>query len=178
MGGERKRCVAEGRRERTHALRILLSEVRESMIGRTSKAKALAVKEVHYWKVVISSRLACWERGSFRTTFSSQIASDHSAMIPPAGNKYLSLTGIEPVSSTWKDDVLTTGRKGPKKKQFFIYLSSENRSGLFCFYTKFDDLVCVHVGDFWCEFGGSSPFLRVPHRPSDTSTTPLPFLRS
>ena len=29
----------------------------------------------------------------------SQIASDHSAMIPPARKKYLSLTGIEPVSS-------------------------------------------------------------------------------
>ena len=66
---------------------------------RTSKAKE-EFKEVHYLEVVISSRLACWERGSFRTTFSSQIASDHSAMIPPAGNKYLSLTGIEPVSST------------------------------------------------------------------------------
>lgn len=100
MGGvERKRCVAEGRRERTHALKFFLSEVRESMIGRTSKA-AEEFKEVHYLEVVISSRLACWERGSFRTTFSSQIASDHSAMIPPAGNKYLSLTGIEPVSST------------------------------------------------------------------------------
>ena len=34
-GGERKRCVAEGRRDRTHALKFLMSEVRESMIGRT-----------------------------------------------------------------------------------------------------------------------------------------------
>ena len=40
-------------------------------------------------------------------------------LIPPAGNKYLSLTGIEPVSSTWKDDVLTTGRKGPKRNSSY-----------------------------------------------------------
>lgn len=32
-GGERKRCVAEGRRKRTHAWRLFLSEVRESMKG-------------------------------------------------------------------------------------------------------------------------------------------------
>lgn len=31
--GEQKRCMAEGRRERTHAWRFCLSEVRESMKG-------------------------------------------------------------------------------------------------------------------------------------------------
>lgn len=125
---------------------------------RTSKAKE-EFKEVHYWEVVISSRLACWERGSSRTTFSSQIASDHSAMRPPAGNEYLSLTGIEPVSSTWKDDVLTTGRKGPP---FFIYLSSENRSGSFCFYTQFkiEFVFMLAISDV--NSAGRPPFLRVP----------------
>jgi len=43
------RCVAEGRRERTHAWKFFLSEVRESMIGRTSKAKDKEeFFEVHY----------------------------------------------------------------------------------------------------------------------------------
>lgn len=31
--GKKKRCMAEGRRERTHAWRFCLSEVRESMKG-------------------------------------------------------------------------------------------------------------------------------------------------
>ena len=45
---------------------------------RTSKTKD-EFEEAHY-REKWSSRLACWEKGSYRTTFSSQIASDHSAM--------------------------------------------------------------------------------------------------
>ena len=60
------------------------------------------------------------------------------------------------------------------KKQFFIYLRKENRSGSFSFYTKFDDFVCVHVGDFRCEWGRSSPL------PTGSPVThqPRPFLFS
>lgn len=77
------------------------------------------------------------------------------------------------------------------KKLFWIYRhvsmgfegGSENRSGSFSFYTKFDDFLCVHVGDFWCEFGGSSPgspTYPVTHQPrpflSPIIKPPVPFL--
>jgi hypothetical protein len=43
----------------------------------------------------------------------------HSAM-RPGMSTYLSPTGIEPVSSTWGDDVLTTRRKGPRTHPFYL----------------------------------------------------------
>lgn len=69
----------EGEKERMHGDILILSVGGSRIYERTSKTKE-EFEEVHYWEKWWS-RLACWEKGSFRTTtFSSQIASDHSAM--------------------------------------------------------------------------------------------------
>lgn len=72
----------------------------------------------------------------------------NSAMIP-GWYEYLyiiSPTGIEPVSSTWKDDVLTTRRKGPRTHSIcYIFCSDQNGwSGSFCpSIYAIQDFVCV-----------------------------------
>lgn len=56
---------------------------------------------------------------------------------------------------------------------------SENRSGSFSFYTKFDDFLCaileqkLAISDV--NSAGRPPSYWFPHLPSDTPTTPLPF---
>lgn len=73
-----KQIVRQRPLRRKNACMEILSLGGSRIYERTSKTKK-EFKEVHYWEKGWS-RLACWERGSFRTTFFSQIASDHSTM--------------------------------------------------------------------------------------------------
>lgn len=146
--------------ERKNACMGILSVGGSIIYDRTSKAKE-EWKEVHYWEKWWS-RLACWERESFRTTFSSQIASDHSAMNTnwkrpektiPYGNRTRVFDMKRRCPNHW-----TKGTKKP----FFIYLSSENRSGSFCFYTQFKISFVFWRFLMWIHSAGRPPFLRVP----------------
>lgn len=146
--------------ERKNACMGILSVGGSRIYDRTSKAKE-ELKEVHYWEKWWS-RLACWERESFRTTFSSQIASDHSAMNTnwkrpgvaiPYGNRTRVFDMKRRCPNHW-----TKGTKKP----FFIYLSSENRSGSFCFYTQFKISFVFMLAISDVNSAGRPPFLRVP----------------
>lgn len=129
-------------------------EVLQSMKGdlRLSKEEW---KEVHYWEKWWS-RLACW--GSFRTTFFSQIASDHSAIQTKSGREWV------PIPYGNRTRVFDMKRRCPNhwtkgtKKPFFIYLGvGLQLSQSFLWYTQFEDFLCLYLGDWWCEFGASSP---------------------
>lgn len=141
-------------------------------------------KKAHYWEKWWS-RLACWEayptRLFFRTTFFSQIASNHLAMNTNWKRPRIST----PIPYGNRTRVFDMKRRCPNhwtkgtKKPFFIYLSSENRSGSFCFYTQFkiSFVFMLAISDV-NSASRSSPSYGFPYRPCDTPTTPLPFLRS
>lgn len=61
------------------------------------------------------------------------------------------------------------------KKPFFIYLSSENRSGSFCFYTQFKISFVFMLAISDVNSAGRPPFLRVPS-PTQWHTNHAPSL--
>ena len=167
-----------GGKERKNACMEILSVGGSRIYERTSKTKA-EFEEVHYWEKWWS-RLACWEKGSFRTTFSSR-AITQQWTLTESGREWV------PIPYGNRTRVFDMKRRCPNhwtkgtKKPFFIYLSSENRSGSFCFYTQFKISFVFMLAISDVNSAGRPPFLRVPPlliRPSDTPTTPLPFLRS
>lgn len=151
--------------ERKNACMESMSEVRESMKGHLRLRNNFIQGSPLLREVVISSCLLGERKlpdHLFQPDSERSLSNEH--WLKAAGNEYLSLTGIEPVSSTWKDDVLTTGRKGPKSHSSYI---SAPRIEVVFFLYAIQDFVCVHVGDFWCEFGGSSPL------PTGSPTDPV-----
>lgn len=161
--------MAEGRRERTHAWRFCLSEVRESMKGHL-RLRLRSKGSPLLREVVISS----WEKGSFRITFSSR-AITQQWTLTESGREWV------PIPYGNRTRVFDMKRRCPNhwtkgtKKPFFIYLSSENRSGSFSFYTQFKISFVFMLAISDVNSAGRPPFLRVPP-PTQWHTNHAPSL--